>query len=247
MSGGCDVPGLGLEPPGHALERLDEHLALVVRGAVSAQAARRWSEGVLAAAADYTRDFGGEQFALGRAFYTHLEQDLLADYFADARASDGRVERAAPGLQAAMLELASRVTGGTVVRRADFCGPGVHVFPRDEKVASVGGVVHFDIEGLPARFLASGQRALSFVLMLEPPEEGGGLKLWDVVYEGEDGVDDDVLEARDSVVITSGPGDLVVFDSYRLHQIQPFGGMRDRISMTAHAALFVPGRWDVWF
>jgi hypothetical protein len=42
-------------------------------------------------------------------------------------------------------------------------------------------------------------------------------------------------------------GDLVVFDSYRLHQIQPFSGALPRLSMTAHAALLHPARWDLWF
>jgi hypothetical protein len=41
-------------------------------------------------------------------------------------------------------------------------------------------------------------------------------------------------------------GDLVVLDSYRLHQIQPFTGGVDRISATCHVA-FASGVWESWF
>ena len=37
-----------------------------------------------------------------------------------------------------------------------------------------------------------------------------------------------------------------MIDSYRLHQIQPFSGDRDRLSVTAHL-VFADGRWQVWF
>jgi hypothetical protein len=37
-----------------------------------------------------------------------------------------------------------------------------------------------------------------------------------------------------------------VIDSYRLHQIQPFQGARDRVSITAHL-LYRDGAWQIWF
>ena len=57
---------------------------------------------------------------------------------------------------------------------------------------------------------------------------------------------DDELD-RPCQVVEYRVGELCVFDSYRLHQIQPFGGRRDRISVTAHAAEVEPGLWEVWF
>lgn len=232
------------------LPLLEARLAIVLRGRVTIDVATRWAEGVARARHEWTTDFGGEQHSLGRAFYTHLEQDRLADYFADARRSDLRVEAAAPGLQEAMRGLVRRVTGGNAVARADFCGAGVHVFPAHEKVATEGGVVHFDTEGLPARHVMAQKRALSVVLMLQAPETGGGLTLWNIVRDPsalDESVDDDDLEAAERALVRTRPGDVVIFDSFRLHQIEGFGGDRDRISATLHAAETLRGTWETWF
>ena len=144
-----------------------------------------------------------------------------------------------------MLALVTRVVGAPVVRRAGWCGPGVHVFPAGGEVAETAGVIHFDTEGLTPAHASDHAPALTLVLMLQPPPTGGGLRLWDVLYEGSDGYDDDDL-ARTNVTCDYGVGDLVVIDSYRLHQIQSFGGDIDRISATCHAA-FVAGQWEAWF
>jgi hypothetical protein len=84
------------------------------------------------------------------------------------------------------------------------------------------------------------------IVMLQAPETGGGVRVWDVSYAGEDFVDDAALAAP-SETLESAAGDLVVLDSYRLHQIQPFSGDRDRISLTAMAAEVDRGRWEIWF
>ena len=67
-----------------------------LRGALTERRARSWASRVLRARAGWTSDFGGEQFALGRAFYTHLETGSSAAYFRDVAASDARVEAALP-------------------------------------------------------------------------------------------------------------------------------------------------------
>lgn len=206
---------------------------------------------MLAARSAWHADFGGEQFTLGRAFYTHLEQDRLSDYFAHARAANDEVESAVPGLQARMRELIAEITSDRVTSRPDFCGAGVHVFPAGEKVARLGGVVHFDLEGLPRSFLASGRRAITAVLMLESAELGGGLRVWDVRYDPRGETDEARIAAeadvRDARIIRSEPGDVVVFDSFVLHQIAPFSGARPRVSATVHAMQIAPGAWETWF
>ncbi len=76
---------------------------------------------------------------------------------------------------------------------------------------------------------------------------GGGLRVWDALWDGRDDEDDIAAAARaDSAVVDYATGDLVVIDSYRLHQIQPFAGDRDRLSVTAHL-VFADGRWQTWF
>ena len=59
-------------------------------------------------------------------------------------------------------------------------------------------------------------------------------------------IDDDDRATR-SDLIAYRAGDLAVIDSYRLHQIQPFDGSRERISATVHAAQVDTGLWECWF
>ncbi|WP_437971272.1 hypothetical protein WMF04_19115 [Sorangium sp. So ce260] len=231
---------------GPPVDALDRHFALEMPRVFSEAERAALVAGVHAARDEWTADFGGEQFSLGRAFYTHLEQGRSRQYFADAAASDARVERHLPGLQRRMRELVAAITGGLAQPRRGFCGPGVHIFPAREKVAREGGVVHFDTEGLSDYHLSRRLRAITVVVMLDLPDADGGLKLWDVLHDGRDDPGDEALSAR-SLVAGYTPGGALVIDSYRLHQIQPFPGDRDRISATVHAAEIDRGRWETWF
>jgi hypothetical protein len=242
------------------LPLLETSLAIQVPLAVDEERAARWAAGVREARKAWVNDFGGAQFSLGRAWYTHLEQDRSADYFAKAPASDAVVEHACPGLQAAMRDLVARVVGAgaPVVPRAGWCGPGVHVFPAGGLVATRGGEIHFDTEGLTPAHIAARAPALTLVVMLQAPVSGGGLRVWDAMYEGEDSrthdtadgaddeEDDDESSERMHLTCKYEAGTLVGIDSYRLHQIQAFAGDVDRISATCHAA-FVAGAWETWF
>ncbi|HEY4120228.1 MAG TPA: hypothetical protein VGM56_20325 [Byssovorax sp.] len=230
--------------PGSALEALSSALG-VVEAAFDSAACDAWARAILAARDAWTADFDGAQFSLGRAFYTHLEERRLAAYFDRAPESDALVERVAPGLQAQMLGLIARFTGARVRPRRGFCGPGVHVFPAGGEVATRGGAVHFDTEGLPREHIARRRRALSVVAMLLPAERGGGLRLWPAVYVGRDAPS--AAERGPPATVRYRVGDAVGFDSYRLHQIRPFTGHRPRVSATVHAAEVDDGLWETWF
>ena len=226
--------------------RLAGHPALVLRGAARADDSAVLAARVLAARDHWTSDFDGEQFALGRAFYTHLETGRTREYFADASRSDALVEQVLPGAPSRTLDLLASLLGGQVRRRAGFCGPGVHVFPTGGKVARQGGVVHFDLEGLTEHQKSRGHRAVTLVWMLQPAQWGGGLRLWDALYDGRP---DSEVETADHVDITLklGAGDAVLIDSRRLHQIRPFRGPADRISLTVHGVEVDRGVWEAWF
>lgn len=183
------------------------------------------------------------QFTLGRAWYTHVEEGRAAAYFAAPATSDAVVERYVPGLQDQMLAIASDTVGAPVRRRRGWCGPGVHVFPAGQWLARNGGDVHFDIEGLSASDLANRTPAVTFVAMLQPAGSGGGLRVWNARY-GEH--DEDEEPDVPSSTFEYGVGDVIVIDSYRLHQIRPFGGGLDRISATAHV-VYTSGSWQCWF
>jgi hypothetical protein len=217
------------------------------RGVLGADECARWSAGAYAARADWTPCFEGVQFTLGRAYYTHLEEDRQSAYFATARASDAIVERALPDLQARVRRILAELVGAEVSPRPGWCGPGVHIFPAGAWLAENGGDIHFDTEGLHEDELRARLPALSAIFMLQPPVRGGGLRVWDALWDGRDDEDDIASAARaDSSVADYATGDLVVIDSYRLHQIQPFAGDRDRLSVTAHLIL-ADGRWQTWF
>lgn len=231
---------------GFLLADLDTHLAFGVREALPARTARAWARRVLERDQLLVEDFGGEQLCLGRAFYTHLETGRSKEYFRDARASDARVEEVLPGAQSFMDDLLARLVGGNVRRRFGFCGPGVHVFPANEKVARSGGVVHFDTEGLTEEDLARKRRAVSLVVMLQAPRTRGGVKLWDVTYRGRLYATERELSRR-STTTTYRAGDALLFSSHRLHQIQGFGGRAPRISLTVHGVEVDAGEWWSWF
>lgn len=241
LEGACDPE------PGDLATRLAGSLALRCRDAISAEDAARYAALVFAAREEWNANFGGVQFTLGRAWYTHLETGTSAAYFADAAASDARVERAVPGLQARMIDLARGLVREPIVRRPGWCGPGVHVFTPGNEVSSKGGDVHYDVEGLSPEQLERRADAYSFVLMLQPCAVGGGLRLHDRRYAG-DPYARAADEATPSEIIDYRPGDLVVFDSYRLHQILPFAGDRARVSATFHIARTSGGgAFEAWF
>lgn len=227
-----------------AAQSLKTHCAVVVERYFSAEQCASWVSGVYEARDEWTHDFGGEQFSLGRAFYTHFEEDRSKAYFADPKGSDALVEKHTPGLQLAMRDAAASALNARVIARRGWCGPGVHVFPPGEPVAERGGVCHFDTEGLPTRRL--GQAAFTLVAMLQKTESGGGLKVWDVRYEGHDHPSEAEL-TRSNAIAEYEIGDLVMIESYRLHQIQPFDGETDRISATIHLAEIDVGLFESWF
>jgi hypothetical protein len=228
------------------LPLLDAHLGVRVPGFLPPAECAALVRRVYAGRPFWNSDFDGVQFSLGRAWYTHLEQDREDEYFAQARTSDAVVERMLPGLQSRLYETVATLVGAPAVKREGWCGPGVHIFPAGEWLSHHGGDIHFDTEGISDEQCARRSRALTLVLMLQPPESGGALRLWDVTYAGSDAVPDSAHHAARADV-DYGVGELLVLDSYRLHQIQPFTGTRDRISATAHAVLEDSGTWAVWF
>ena len=209
---------------------------------VSPESARAWIERVLAARPEWTSAFRGEQHSLGRAFYTHDEEGHAAEYFREAAVSDARVEAHLPGMQQAMRDHLSRAVGAEVRPRLRWCGAGVHVFPAGEHVAHHGGVVHSDHEGLTDHHRRLGLPAVTLVVMLSALERGGGLRLW-ARRQG------DPEDARSSARarLDYRPGDGVLMDSYRHHQIEPFADAVDRLSITLHAARTESGAWESWF
>lgn len=218
-------------------------LGVKIRGALAPELAASWTAQVLAAEPDYTHAFG-QQASLGIAWYTHLEEGRAREYFQGARASDEVVERRVPGFRERFVGLVSRALGAPLVPRPSYAGPGIHVFAAHGACALGGGEVHFDTEGLPGPYVRERRPAYTAVLALSRVTSGGGLRLWDLPYDGHE--DPELARLREPSTVTYAPGDLVLFESYRLHQIEPFTGDSARISATCHVARS-GGAWVCWF
>lgn len=237
-------PALVIRGRASLLACLNEHLAISIPGVLDDEQCQAYLAGVFEGRHEWTEAFGGEQFSLGRAWYTDLETEGAKTYFADARTSNERVERYLPGMQSWLLGVARELVDGHVALRPGWCGPGVHVFPAGEAVARLGGSVHFDTEGLADSHLELRKPALSMIVMLQTPESGGGTRVWDLSFDGCDEVE---VPDRPSAMVRYAPGDLTILDAYRLHQIQSFDGVLDRVSITAMLAEVDPGEWEMWF
>jgi len=122
---------------------LSRAFGVCVRSYLSAATCDDWVRRIYANRAAWTVAWGGEQFSFGRAFYTDFESDRTAEYFARAAASNALVDAILPAFGSQIRGLLERLVGGRVTQRHGWCGPGVHIFPRREKVARRGGVIHF--------------------------------------------------------------------------------------------------------
>ncbi len=231
--------------PAESWDTLFEARALRLPALLERETARAMAEQVLAAREQWTEDFGGAQFSLGRAFYTHLETGRERHYFKDASKADLRVEAVLPGMQAGVRALVAAFVAEPTLPRPGFCGPGVHVFLPGCEVAKKGGSVHFDLEGLRDD-AERGSPALSLVIMLRPADEGGGLRIFPGRFSGSHRATAAESKAPFETLAYDA-GDAIVFESQRLHQIEPFAGASPRISITAHALRRPEGLWHVWF
>jgi hypothetical protein len=197
-------------------------------------------------------NYGGEQYSLGRVWSTHIDDGITDDYFRGAEESKGMIESHFPGLYDKIRTFFSLVQHGEpVVLRTGWAGPGFVVFPAHGRCADIGGDIHYDWEGLSAeQFNDPAAEAYSFISMLQKPQVGGGLRLWDMFYDRvckrEELAPKASAPAVDSLTVDYQIGDLLVIDSFRLHQIQPFSGDIDRICLTFHAARYQDG-WHIWF
>ncbi len=200
-------------------------------------------------------NFKGSQFSLGEAWYFYPEGNMPTnEYFKNALTSRDIVEKHIPGLQGYVLDyLRKFYETDNVNLRKGWAGPGIMNFPAHNWVSENGGVPHFDAEGLPGIDLSdSSVETHSYVAMLEKPEKGGDLLVWDVPYNPADqshcdnDLDKDLLPDEDAFRIKYRLKDLWMFNGMRPHMIQPFEGNKDRICLTFHT-LKRGNSWECWF
>jgi len=115
--------------------------------------------------------------------------------------------------------------------------------PSPAEPATLGlHAVHFDDIPMPLPYGA----APPFAWTLQPAAWGGGLRLWDLLFDGRPDTDLDPDQGA-HVTVRAEAGDALLIDSRRLHQIRPFRGDAHRVSITVHAAEVDRGVWETWF
>lgn len=201
-----------------------------------------WSEG-----------FGGEQFALGDAWYHYAEQEIdFEEYAAKAEQSRANVEKYIPGLEKRVIDFLSPLARpGTLEVREGWAGPGLMLFPTGAHVSRNGGSIHYDTDAFTDEELADpGLSMFSFVCMLQKPERGGNLTIWNKYFDRQghrfQAYDPATHGKVDSYVVDYTPGDLWMLRGMNAHQIGSFSGSVDRIALTFH--IYKDGYdWRMWF
>lgn len=94
------------------------------------------------------------------------------------------------------------------------------------------------------------QHHLSYFVVLEPPDSGGELRVYDLTWETDQGLDDWADALRDdarmdsvpSVLFAPSAGDLVIFGGgWRWHRVDPLTGDRRRVTYGGFAAPALDG------
>jgi hypothetical protein len=191
----------------------------------------------------WSRDYGGEQYSYPDNFYARANDGGASRYFSSAVAANNRMLEHFPEARCLLMAYLAQLLPGRDVRvRPGWSGPGFVMFPAGEFLSGEPGPVHIDLEGLADMDLQSGETSFfSVICMIQPPIEGGGVRVWNRRFGGDRSREDQFLnqaraESDEAVEIAYHVGDLLVINSLSPHQILRFGGTRDRITLNAFAA-----------
>jgi hypothetical protein len=241
---------------GHWLNRLPgDSLAVICKDVFSSAEISAIASQIYALKESWIPAYGGEQFSVGRIWYAHVDDDKKSQYFQAAGESVRFIEMQFPSLYAKLIGIVSQLLNTDRVRlKEGWAGPGFVILPSGGPASLSGGGAHVDWEGLTKEQLADiNLEAYSFIALMQKPVNGGGLQVWDRhldqtapeswLHAQLEGVD---LGDVETALIDYQLGDLVAINSLSLHKICPFGGDRDRVSLTFHAARDHDG-WYLWF
>jgi hypothetical protein len=234
---------------------LEDTLAVVFQGIFSLEENQEIVSKIYSLKNLWVPSYEGEQYALGRVWYAHVDDRIQDNYFERAIESNKMIETHFPGLYQKLCNFCSKIQMNEPVRiREKWAGPGFVIFPAHEYCAKEGGGIHYDWEGLTEEQRNnSDTEAYSFISLLQKPERGGGIRIWETKYDPSRKEESlkpsiDILPdpGAKNVLIDYQVGDLLLINSLSLHQIQPFEGDADRITLTFHIAKNSES-WHIWF
>ena len=239
---------------GDTFESLIEgHAAVCFRKLIPPAEIEKMIKGFYAAKEVWSEGFGGQQYALGDAWYHYAEEGIdFEEYGSKAEQSRANVEKFVPGLEGNLLGFLSPLARpGTLSIREGWAGPGFMMFPAGGFVANKGGSIHFDTDAFSDEELYETDLVMfSLICMIQKPERGGNLTVWnkpfDKTQERFQSYNPATQGAAESYHIEYQPGDLWMIRGMNAHQIGAFEGKTDRICLTFH--VYKEGDdWFMWF
>ena len=222
------------------------HPAVIVRGAIPRATAEAAVVKFMKLRSEWDPGPVPDEFNFGTVFYAHAMNKNIDDYFSRASLVNQRMTRDFPDLFASVMRLAQDlIKDEEVIYRPGWTGPSFVYLGPDSISSSEGGTIHIDWEGFSKwdhpkteDLLSSAElEAYTIVLMLQNAPNGGGVRVWDKRFDLAHRGDfiPDPGSAPDAPFATShyGVGDLVIFHSMTVHQIQPYSGGA-RITLNFH-------------
>ena len=97
---------------------------------------------------------------------------------------------------------------------------------------------------------------LSYFIVLQQPDEGGELSVYDLKWDEDDASNDDRVDMRDdsrfddmpALKLDPGPGDLILFGGgWRWHRVEPLTGKVPRVTYGGFCARSHDGREIHWW
>ncbi|WP_143596432.1 hypothetical protein [Tistlia consotensis] len=201
----------------------------------------------------WSRDYDGEQYSFPDNFYARANGRGQKAYFSNRAEANARMSEHFPGERQQLLAYLTNLLPGRHVRvRPGWLGPAFVIFPAGELLSHEPGPVHIDLEGLTGLDLKAREASFfSVICMIQPAQEGGGVRLWNRRFGGTREQEDEFLDAarrapNEAVEVNYDVGDFLAINSLSPHQILKFGGGRDRITLNAFAVADATS-CDVWF
>lgn len=202
---------------------------------------------------EWTSYFNGELHCIGSVWYCCAASNNEKDYFAYSQSNNAKLKSIFPEINESINSFCSLFFDMNVEIREGWAGPAIIILQENAHVAKQGGPIHIDWDNLCKEQICdlNKSKAFSFVMVLQKPQFGGNLIVWNKQYNFQI---DGCIEVFDSVScpteiqsleIPYSEGSLIIFNSLNLHAVQPFSGSKDRICLIFHAAQF-SGKWKIW-
>lgn len=233
---------------GQGFDRIfQETGALLIRGFWNAEENKKLAKGILAFREEW-RHFPGfyDYSALGCPLYAYRCAEKQDEYFEDIKRDDRLIQEHFPRLEPALRELFETLQFPEKIRKKKhFGGPGFVI--QNEKSTHEA---HFDQDEavLISRAKFPGQKVMfTLVGMIQRPERGGRLMLWDrepQPQDTEEGIKQ-YCRSHPPRYVDYREGDLLLLNGMKLHLIEPCHG--ERITVVLHFLKNPLGQWEYWF